>query len=97
MHEFTVYNGDDPLATLVCSSESFEYEYEIPMILETEKRLNDYIPQYSRIMYAYNFGDPNHPEYQDMLSWGRMQHYKDFNLEFVNRRLKTALRGVWER
>ncbi|MHB1407316.1 MAG: IS1096 element passenger TnpR family protein [Desulfitobacteriaceae bacterium] len=41
--------------------------------------------------------DPHHPEYQDMLSWGRMQRYENFNLEFVNRRLKTVLRGVWER
>lgn len=146
LHEFAVYNGDNPLVTLVCSSESFEYEDEIPMILETEKRLNDYIPLYSRIIYTYDLGDnweheiivekmidaydknypeciegqgntppedvggeygydeflqaisnPNHPEHQDMLNWGKMQHYQDFSLEFANRRLKNVLRAVWER
>lgn len=146
LHEFTVYNGDNPLVKLFCSPEGDHDEGEVPLIPETAKRLTDYIPQYSRILYAYDFGDnwqheiiaekmmdayfrnypecleglgntppedvggedgydeflqaisdPHHPEYQDMLSWGRMQRYENFNLELVNRRLKTVLRGVWER
>lgn len=146
LHEFTVYNGDNPLVKLFCSPEGDHDEGEVPLIPETAKRLTDYIPQYSRILYAYDFGDnwqheiiaekmmdayfrnypecleglgntppedvggedgydeflqaisdPHHPEHEDMLNWGRMQRYENFNLELVNRRLKTVLRGVWER
>ena len=32
--------------------------------------------------------DPNHPEYNSTVSWGRMQGYKEFDIETVNRILK---------
>lgn len=32
--------------------------------------------------------DPDHEEYHDMAHWGRMQGYKDFDIELVNFRLK---------
>lgn len=31
--------------------------------------------------------DKRHPEYENMVNWGKMQGYKDFNIEMVNRRL----------
>lgn len=36
--------------------------------------------------------DPDHPEHQDMLTWGKMQEYREFNLEDVNFQLKFALK-----
>ncbi|WP_432363923.1 plasmid pRiA4b ORF-3 family protein [Sporosarcina sp. UB5] len=32
--------------------------------------------------------DPSHPEYESMQSWARMQLYREFNMELVNRRLR---------
>ncbi|SEN88599.1 pRiA4b ORF-3-like protein [Mesobacillus persicus] len=34
--------------------------------------------------------DPNHPDYQHMRHWGRMQGYKEFDIEQVNRFLKRV-------
>ncbi|MDF2520822.1 MAG: hypothetical protein K0R84_1450 [Clostridia bacterium] len=36
--------------------------------------------------------NPKHPEYADTLSWSIMQMYQAFDIESVNRRLKSALR-----
>ncbi|MBN8209792.1 plasmid pRiA4b ORF-3 family protein [Bacillus sp. NTK071] len=36
-------------------------------------------------------GDPNHPDYQHMISWGKMQGYKEFDLKDINFRLKMGL------
>lgn len=41
--------------------------------------------------------DPKHPEHVDMLEWGKMQWYRDFNIELVNKRLVNSLKGLWER
>lgn len=57
MHDFYVFDGDKPIVNLVCSTEDFEYQDDLPMIAETDKRLSDYIPRYSRIKYNYDFGD----------------------------------------
>lgn len=36
--------------------------------------------------------NPEHPDYRHMLQWGRMQGYKDFDIEMVNFRLKRMQR-----
>ncbi len=37
--------------------------------------------------------NPDHPEHKNMICWGKMQGYKDFDIELVNRRLKHVLNG----
>lgn len=145
LHDFNIFDGKKSIVNLVCDTEAFEYLGDVPMILETEKRLTDYIPKYSRLQYTYDFGDdwehyielekviddypenypeclagegktppedvggssgydqfleaylnPNHPEHQDMVQWAGYR-YQDFNIEFVNRRLKNALKDIWHR
>jgi hypothetical protein len=44
-----------PLINLVCSPEAFNYEGEIPMRLETDEKLLNYLP--ADILYTYDFGD----------------------------------------
>lgn len=39
--------------------------------------------------------NPNHPEYEDMINWAKMQWYRDFDINLVNRRLKDSLRSPW--
>jgi len=37
--------------------------------------------------------DPNHDDYGDMQKWAQSQWYKNFDVEFINRRLKNILRS----
>jgi len=113
---------------------------------ELNTKLSEYIPQYDKIVYTYDFGDnwqhvidagkineeygwnypvcilgegnappedvggkygydeflriisdPSDPDYEGMISWSKMQRYSDFDIEFVNRRLKFILKNKWDR
>lgn len=146
LHDFYVFDGDKPVANLVCSDDAFEYPNDVPMIEEIDIKLSEYIPKYSKIKYNYDFGDnwqhyievgriienysknypvcvdgegntppedvggecgydafleavsdPKHPEHIDMMNWSKMQWYRDFDIELVNRRLKNSLKDLWER
>lgn len=143
LHNFHIFDGDRPIVNLVCGDDAFEYQNELPMIMETGIKLSEYIPKYNKIKYTYDFGDnwehnieiekvidnydmnypicleavgdappedvggeggydeffeaisdPKHPENKAMIEWGRWQQYKDFNLDFVNRRLKYSMRRI---
>lgn len=49
--------GYKPVVNLVCSDDAFDYPNDIPMKLEENIRLNEYIPKYRRMKYNYDFGD----------------------------------------
>jgi hypothetical protein len=140
LHDYYIFDGDKPFVNLVCSTEDLEDQDDLPIIMETDKILSDYMPKYSRIKYIYDFGDnwehyieveksienysanypkcldgegntppedvggeygyeeflkaisdPIHPEHKSMVDWGKMQGYRDFDIESVNRRLKYSL------
>ncbi|MFC0469157.1 plasmid pRiA4b ORF-3 family protein [Halalkalibacter kiskunsagensis] len=68
LHEFHIYASKPfdlaklsreerrkPLVNLVCSKEAFGYDYGIPMKMETEEKLSDYLP--AEITYTYDLGD----------------------------------------
>jgi hypothetical protein len=68
LHDFTIFASsptslnkrkrmDDrqPIVNLVCDTEALNYEGEIPMKLETDEKLLDYLP--AEILYTYDFGD----------------------------------------
>lgn len=57
LHDFYIFDGDESIVNLVCSEDAFDYPNNIPMIMETDIQLSDYIPKYSRIKYNYDFGD----------------------------------------
>lgn len=137
LHDFYIYDGEKQIINLVCDQEAFSYQDDIPLIIETDKKLSDYVPTYKKIKYSYDFGDnwehyievvrmiddypkkhpeclegegnsppedvggnygyeefltiisePNHPEHQDMLQWGQMQGYQDFDIDHINKELK---------
>lgn len=44
-----------PIVNIVCHEEAFSYDYGIPMKLETEVKLSDYLQ--AEITYNYDFGD----------------------------------------
>ena len=39
--------------------------------------------------------DTANPEHKSMIDWGKMQGYRDFNIELVNRRLKYSMKKGW--
>jgi hypothetical protein len=137
LHDFMIMTDGQPQVNLVCDEDCFEYEEDIPMILDTGKKLTDYLPDCSEIIYTYDFGDnwkhtilveelissyklsypqclagegntppedvggeggydefleaisdPRHPEHQEMMDWGKMQRYADFDMDMVNWRLR---------
>ncbi|SKC40416.1 plasmid pRiA4b ORF-3 family protein [Maledivibacter halophilus] len=143
LHDFYVFDGDKPVVNLVCSNDAFEYPNEVPMLQESNIKLSEYLPKYSRIKYNYDFGDnwehyitvektienymknypicidgkgnappedvggelgydefleaisdPKHPEHHDMVNWSKMQGYRNFDFELVNRRLKVSLKRL---
>ena len=57
LHDFLVVDGDRPIVNVVCNEDAFDYPNDIPMVMEADSKLSDYIPNYSRIKYTYDFGD----------------------------------------
>ncbi|MCA0172171.1 plasmid pRiA4b ORF-3 family protein [Bacillus sp. RAR_GA_16] len=57
LHDFMIYSADtdQQLVNLVSSQHAFEFQGETPMLLESEKKLSDYLP--ARIVYTYDYGD----------------------------------------
>lgn len=49
--------GFKPIVNLVCSDDALEYPNDIKMRLEENIKLSEYIPQYKRLIYNYDFGD----------------------------------------
>ncbi len=60
LHEFTVFNDDEepkPVALIIMSKDVMEYDpCDIKVHIESIK-LESFIPKYSKILYAYDFGD----------------------------------------
>lgn len=57
LHEFYVFDGDKPIVNLVNDEEAFDYPSVVTMKLEQGIRLSEYVPEYKRIKYYYDFGD----------------------------------------
>ena len=138
LHDFIIFDGEEPVLNLVCDKETFDFPMEdMEMRLEHGVRLYEYIPRFRRINYTYDFGDnwehrievekviedydanypvclegkgntppedvggepgyeefleiindKSHPEHEEMVEWGEMQGYEDFDIEKVNRMMK---------
>lgn len=68
LHNFTIFAGKPfdldrmkssekrkPIAQIVCQEESFHFDSDIPVKMETGERISDYLP--AEITYTYDFGD----------------------------------------
>jgi hypothetical protein len=141
MHEFQILNGDQVVVKLMPDDEMNDFPDSIERRLEKGVELAEYLPQYPKLKYIYDFGDywehdielvrylpmqnriepyctdgagrtppedvggqggyeefqeiindPLHPLREEMLDWGKMQKYSDFNLESVNQSLHFSNR-----
>ncbi|HWQ89920.1 MAG TPA: plasmid pRiA4b ORF-3 family protein [Desulfitobacteriaceae bacterium] len=57
LHEFNIYDKDQPLVNLVSSEEALEYPSDTEMLIDKEVKLSAYIPRYTRLEYIYDLGD----------------------------------------
>nr|WP_248676840.1 plasmid pRiA4b ORF-3 family protein [Sporolactobacillus vineae] len=57
LHDFTVYKGNRAIVNLVCDDESFDFPGNVPMSMETDHLLSEYVSPGTRITYIYDFGD----------------------------------------
>lgn len=57
LHDFYVLDEDKLIVNLICSDDAFEFPDDIPMIMDTEIKLSEYIPKYTKVKYTYDFGD----------------------------------------
>jgi len=57
LHDFMVLDGNNPIINIVGSEEDFEYQTDIPMVMENEMKILEYLPKYKRIIYRYDYGD----------------------------------------
>lgn len=57
LHDFIIFDGTKPIINIVGSEEDFEYQTNIPMILENGVKISEYLPKYKRINYRYDYGD----------------------------------------
>lgn len=137
MHEFHIMSGEQIVTKLVPDEDMIDFPDSIDRRLEKGAELAEYLPQYPRLKYIYDFGDywehdialvrhlpkhnvsgiycvdgagqtppedvggpggyeefleiindPLHPLREEMLDWGRMQRYSDFDLKLVNMHLR---------
>lgn len=71
-----------------------DYEFGYPTILAGEGACPPEdvggLSGYKEFLEAWN--DPKHPEHESMRQWGESQHYREFDIGFSNRLLKTFLK-----
>ena len=71
-----------------------DYEFGYPLILEGEGACPPEdvggLGGYKEFLEAWN--DPEHPEHEYILEWGKGQRYQEFDIDFRNYLLKTCLK-----
>ena len=68
-----------------------EYDHNDPVCLAGEGSIppEDVGGEPGYTEFLEIISNPEHPEYEDTVTWGRRQGYKEFNRETVNRFLKN--------
>jgi len=137
LHEFHILSGDQIVVKLVIDDEMNDVPDSTERKLEKGVEIAEYLPQYPKLKYIYDFGDywehdielvrylpkhnlsgiycidgagrtppedvggpggyeefleiindPLHPLREEMLDWGKMQRYSDFDIKLVNMHLR---------
>lgn len=58
LNDFMIFDGEKPVANLVTYEEDMEYPVEgVEMKLYNGVKLSEYVPEYKRILYVYDYGD----------------------------------------
>ncbi len=86
--------GDNWLHRIELEKMVKDYAYGYPTVLEGEGASPPEdvggLGGYEEFLEAWN--DPEHPEHEAMRRWGESQHYREFDLDFINDLLKTCLK-----
>src|SRR5699024_5092704 len=54
---YLYHEGKSPILNIVSTEETFSYSGKIPMKLDSEVDLSDFLPAHKTIKYIYDFGD----------------------------------------
>ena len=57
LHEFIILAGNKEIVNIVGSKEDFEYQTDIPMVIESKIKIAEYLPKYKKVNYRYDYGD----------------------------------------
>lgn len=57
LHDFMIFDGNNPIINIVSSEENLQYKTDIPMILENQIKISEYLPKYKNINYRYDYGN----------------------------------------
>ncbi|WP_087972065.1 plasmid pRiA4b ORF-3 family protein [Oceanobacillus rekensis] len=91
-HMNYVYDfGDDWTHSIEVESIMNDYDKNYPICMEGEGNTppEDVGGTHGYEMYLNILNDPTHPDHQHMLEWGKGQSEREFNLEKMNRFLKS--------
>ena len=91
--EKLIYNydfGDDWNHDIEVESiiENYESNYSVCLEGEGNTPPEDVGGEYGYEEFLKILADPDHPEYEHMVKWGRMQRYQEFAIDSINRGLK---------
>jgi len=94
-HSYLTYTydfGDDWIHEVEVEKTIEEYDAPYPVCLEGEGNTppEDVGGSHGYEEFLHILANPQHPDYDHMLRWGKMQGYKPFDLEQVNRSLKRV-------
>jgi len=78
--------GDDWNHDIEVESMIENYDFNYPVCLEGEGITppEDVGGEYGYEEFLKILANPAHPEYEHMVEWGRMQHYQDFAIDYIN-------------
>ncbi|MBK5253348.1 MAG: plasmid pRiA4b ORF-3 family protein [Peptostreptococcaceae bacterium] len=57
LHDFIILDNNQPYIDIVESEEELVFEIDIPVILNKNIKIANYLPKYKKVNYRYDFGD----------------------------------------
>ncbi len=89
--KYTYDYGDDWRILVTLEEIVEEYHYGYPTLIDGAETAPPEdvggLPGYYEFLKIYY--DPEHPEYEEIRAWAKEQRYREYDAEFINRKLKS--------
>ena len=57
LHDFMISENGKPILNILCCDEDMSYPSKIPTVMESDTKIQEYLPKHKQIVYTYDFGD----------------------------------------